>query len=162
MKSSPGPDAASADGASGQADERVIRDRAYRILDAAMQSRSALRLRLVRRGFEEHAVERVLDGLAADGYLDDAELALGLVRSQLRRGHGQLYIERLLRARGIPGTVIAHVLATWPLEEEIDAARHYVERHLHGDDRQALKHAARDLLYRRGFSHSAIAQVAED
>lgn len=162
MISGPSPDAASEDEASGQADERVIRDRAFRILDAAMQSRSSLRFRLIRRGFEEHAVDRVIDSLADGGYLDESGFARALVCSQLRRGHGQLYIERYLRARGIPGDVITEILATWPVDEEIDAARRYIERHAHADDVPSLRSAARSILYRRGFSHRAITQVADE
>ncbi len=161
MKFGPGPDAASEDVASGRADERIIRDRAFRILDAAMQSRSSLRYRLVRRGFEGEAIDRVLEQLSQDGYLDDDGFASALVQSQLRRGHGQLYIERFLRARGIPGSVISGILSSWPLEDEIEAAKAYAERHVHSDAVPSPRAAARKLLYQRGFSARAVSHVAD-
>ena len=86
--------------------ERAAAD-AYRLLGHRARSRHELQSRLLQKGHEEHDVATVLERLAADGLLDDAEFARCYVAD--KRGlsrWGAQRIRRGLVALGVAGDVI--------------------------------------------------------
>jgi regulatory protein len=84
---------------------------ALRLLARRPRTRRELADELAERGHGAVVIESVLESLAADGRLDDRELALHfiLVRTD-RLGHGQQRLLRELEARGVDRDVAA---AAW-------------------------------------------------
>ena len=76
-------------------------DAAARQLSYRALSVSALRDKLLSRGYLENAVDYALEYLQAHGFLNDVQYAESTVRSYQRRGYGTLRITQELRRRGV-------------------------------------------------------------
>jgi regulatory protein len=70
----------------------TARGAAVRLLARKDQSSGELREKLLRKGFEEAAVEEALRALSASGYLDDARWVEAFVRRSLEAGRGWTWI----------------------------------------------------------------------
>ena len=86
--------------------ERALAD-AYRLLGHRARSREELRRRLLQKEHEEAVVDAVLERLADDGLLDDAEFARRYVADKRALGGwGAQRIRRGLAELGVAGPVI--------------------------------------------------------
>lgn len=140
------------------ASERVAAD-AYRLLGHRARSRHELQSRLLLKGHEEGAVAAVLERLAADGLLDDAEFARCYVADKRALSRwGAQRIRRGLVALGVAGDVIDAALGDASRGGEADDAE--FQRALEvlrrkGAPRPPLDAARRrafQALQRRGFA----------
>ena len=109
----------------GEAPERAVdgpslRAAAIRLLARREYPRAELAQRLRARGASPDEVERVLDALAADGYLSDTRFAHMLVQSRAGRFSGRA-IAHELRERGVDREVAAAALE--PLREHDELAQ---------------------------------------
>ena len=84
--------------------------RGAELLSYGANSRSALAIKLRRRGYDRQLCERVAAELYAKGYINESADAEGIVRSCLARGYGKKRIVIKLRERGYENEVIARVL----------------------------------------------------
>jgi regulatory protein len=130
---------------------------AERILAGRDHGRQELRRKLLARGFQAAAVERVLDDLQGAGLLDDGKYAAALTRQALERGRGLSYARAQLASRGIrvkalPATV----------EDEVESLRAWLARR-QVDPSALTGKAERAKILRflagRGYSSAAIARV---
>lgn len=146
-------------------DERRAAERAaLRILGAAAQSESALRRRLVRRGFSAEAADAAVAAAASAGYADDAALARSIVdRRRGRRGAVRIAAE--LRARGIDGEVVDAAVRDVSGEEERESAlreaRRRAARGLSDDPAERRRELGRigGALSRLGFGGAVVAHA---
>ena len=91
--------------------------RGMELLSYGANSRSALVIKLRRRGYDRELCERVAAELYDKGYINENADAEGIVRSCLSRGYGKKRIVIKLRERGYENSVIAQVLQEF---DEID------------------------------------------
>ena len=114
------------------------------------------------RGFTPAAVRAALDGLAAEGLLDDLAAARSAVRLRGAR-HGASRIARELSARGFDKeTVAAALSAEGAGEREDDALRRAFERLWAARAKMAPAVRRRrvfDALTRRGFPAAKISEI---
>jgi regulatory protein len=130
---------------------------AERILAGRDHGRQELKRKLLARGFQAAAVERVLNDLQRAGFLDDGKYAASLTRQALERGRGLSYARAQLASRGIrvkalPATV----------EDEVESLRAWLARR-QVDPSALTGKAERAKMLRflagRGYSSAAIARV---
>ena len=125
------------------------------------QSRAALRLRLLRLGYADGAVDAALDRAQGDGYLNDQEYAAALVRRR-GRGRGHALIAQELRAKGIEEVTAGPALAAVDPNSEASEALALGKSllaHRRLADAQALVTYLGPRLSRRGFSSGLVYRV---
>lgn len=137
---------------------------ALRLLGRRDYSTEELREKLLAKDHPPDAVQTTIDGLTADGLLDDRRVALGHVRTASQvKGRGRLRIIRELEARGVPSATIRDALETLPAEDERAALERVLAR-----SRLPARPAAADQrrlfarLMRRGYSADLIARALRD
>ncbi|MDO8723012.1 MAG: regulatory protein RecX [Syntrophales bacterium] len=88
------------------------RESAFRFLAVRARSRQELRVKLKEKGFGSHVVDRALDYLLEQGYLDDASFARQWARNlAANRLLGDRRIGMSLREKGIPAELIEEAIA---------------------------------------------------
>ena len=146
-------------------------DAALRLLGVRARSRSEVRERLTRRGFDEVEIDGVLGRLDDAGLLDDAEFAHEWVQSRHRySGRGRVALRRELRAKGIAEETVAAALAEVDRDDEREQALELARKKLAQskldptDYEQRAKAYRRlaGLLGRRGYPPEIISSVVGD
>jgi regulatory protein len=136
---------------------------ALALLARRAHTRLELKRKLFRKGFSGEDVESCLDGLAADGYLNDASIAASFTVSRAGKGRGRARIAAELGARGVSrADADAALRELDPASEKaaLFATLAKKERSL----APGLTAASRskklfDHLVRRGFSPSAVLEA---
>jgi len=146
-------------------EKRWIRESALRLLGYRARSRTELRQRLERKGYEPELIEETLDLLARGGMIDDADFSRAWVRARTgARPMGPGRIAAELRQKGVEREVIREALE--PLDSETEqglalkVARQKAEQFRGEDARDARRKIAAALM-RRGFSWSACAAALD-
>ncbi len=128
-------------------------DAGLRLLARRAHSRSEMRSKLGRRGYEESDVDAALARLIELGYLDDRAFAAGHVRRR-SAGRGALALSAELAARGVGRAIAAQAVAGLGEEAQLGAAR-ALARRLAGSRTYAgykeLLERVGPKLIRRGF-----------
>lgn len=149
---------------------RRARDAALRFLGTRARSRTEIRRRLERGGFEPEVIEGTLEALASHGYVDDVEFSRQWVeeRSEGRKlGSRRLAAE--LRQKGVDREVIGAALGQVDPDVEVQQATGLAQkRHaqLASEEPWAAKRKIAAYLQRRGYSwevcEQALARVFRD
>ena len=100
---------------------------AWKLVARRAHSRSEMRIKLHRKGFQGDDVEAALERLSVDGLLDDADFALGRIRAS-RPTRSRLQLAADLQRRGVGGPDARQALAELPTEHDLDAARALIRR----------------------------------
>ena len=104
-----------------------VKERALRLLSFRSRSRSELRSRLLRAGYEALEVEQALDDLEAVGLVDDERFAREVAEDRRKWGYGPRAGLATLRTKGVDRAVAERVVdETQPEDEEeraIEVAR---------------------------------------
>ena len=127
-------------------------DAALRLLGVRARSRSEMRERLSRRGFEPDVVDDVMDRLDRGGLLDDEDFAAEWVRSRhANSGRGRVALRHELVAKGVDADTIESALADIDPDTERSVATGLVERKLTATVREQVRddRSARDKQFRR-------------
>ena len=133
-----------------------------RLLAGREHSSSELRRKLLDRGCESAAVERILAGLREKRLLSDERFAESYVEQRVGKGYGPLRIRAELRERGIEGPLIDRLLAL----DDADWLERLAEIHKKKfgsrppGTRAELARQARFLEY-RGFSTSQVCRFLD-
>lgn len=126
-------------------------------------TRAQLRRKLVQRKYESAEIDRVLDDLAAAGFLDDARAAKTFARQASHiKGQGRNRIARELSAKGVDPEIVASTLdAQIDPEEEAERLRVALERRSRGKDLSDRKESSKvwQALVRQGFSADAVSKA---
>lgn len=142
--------------------DAVVRavDSASRFLAVRPRSIQEVRDNLIRKRFEDAAIEQALDKLQALGYLDDQAFAAFWVRE--RRTFKPLGAHALryeLRQKGISESIIREVLADVDAEEDALRAAQGQARKLRGLSRHEFRLKLGAFLQRRGFAYDDAARA---
>lgn len=145
-------------------DQNKVKDKALELLGRRLHSRKELALKLKKKDYPEEQIERTLDKLEKEGYLDNLEFAKELVKlRQERSPKGSIYLKKELYQKGIPEEVIEKVIAEeYPLAREIEIAEIVLKKKAKSlrnlefrDRREKLK----QFLIQRGFQFEVIGEV---
>lgn len=124
------------------------------------QSVFQLKKKLQQKGFQQQAIDKVIEKLSCLGYLNDIDYAQRLAEKLLKQKlYGCRYIKQVLKQKGIPDGIAQKVLADFTDDEEESAFLLLKKK-----KRQSLsqgKDTAKlaGYLYRRGFSSQIIKKV---
>jgi regulatory protein len=137
---------------------------ALRLLGRRDYTAAEIERRLLDRGYPADQVQSAIDGLRADGAIDDERAARAHLRTASTvKGRGRLRIRRELEARGIDRTTIEAVTADLSREDERAAVDRYVQRRTAG---RPVDSAVRRRLYqqliRRGYSGDVVRAVLHE
>lgn len=134
---------------------------ALRLLGRRDYTVAEMREKLTARGNEADDINTTIDGLIAEGLLDDRRVASAHLRTAARvKGRGRLRISRELAARGIAPDIVDETVASLSDEEEASAVeRLLVRKRL--PPRMSMPERRRlfQQLLRRGFRADVIAKV---
>jgi regulatory protein len=99
-----------------------IKDRALRLLSVRSRSRSELRFRLVRAGYERAEVDAAIADLEAVGLVDDERFAKEYAEHGRRRGLGRRAGVTALRAKGVDRDLAEEAVGDANPEDEAERA----------------------------------------
>ena len=101
--------------------ELHVHDRALRIIAARARSKAELRRALVRKGEEPELVDRAIDRLSAQGFLDDAAFAQSFTRHKvLGGGQSRRRVQAELARKGVSREVTDAAIDVVFEEEQVD------------------------------------------
>ncbi len=138
---------------------RKAREKALDLLSRREHSVEELRRKLLQRGLLEESVTEVVEGLQAQGYLDDLRFAESFVRFRRTKLWGRWRFLQELSARGVSGPSVSRIVEA--LLGEVDDVREqrlvrfYRDKLLQG--RTPLQIAA--ALQRRGYERSELLRL---
>lgn len=137
---------------------------ALRLLNRRDYTAAELRTKLLDKDHAPDQVAEALDGLIADGLVDDHRVAAAFVRvAATVKGRGRLRIARELEARGVAKSIVADALSRLPVEDEEAAIRRFLARKRLPTRLPAADHRRIfGQLLRRGFTADAIATVIRE
>ena len=131
-----------------------VKERALRLLTVRSRSRSELRQRLLRAGFEPEEVDGALDDLQRVGLIDDEAFARELAEHQRRKGLGRRAGLAGMRAKGVDRELAERITGDLNPEDEaeraIEVAANRLTR-LRGLDPVTRGRRLQDFLMRRGY-----------
>jgi len=140
---------------------REAENKALGLLARSPHSTWGLRGKLLRRGYDRELIERVLERLAAAGYLNDAEYAREWLRQRLRRHpEGRPLLLAGLLQRGVErGTAESALNSVFDSQAEAEAVRTLLDKLSRtGGASLSLAEAERRLRNRR-FSVRAVREA---
>lgn len=140
------------------------RSGAVGLLSRRPRSQAELRQRLARKGFPAEVVGRVMEELAARGYVDDAAFARYWVENrQLNAPRGRQALAAELRAKGLSSDTIQEAVA--PVEEDEDetalALARRRARTLNEADEVRFRARLRAFLQRKGYRYETVRAAVE-
>jgi len=142
-----------------QEERMKIRNRAYKLLAYRDRSTKEMEQRLIEKGYDGSLVREIIKELVDVEMLDDERFAHAFVHDYTHVTlRGDVFIQKELRKKGIPVSLINRELAT---RNERDLALRYIERKLSDLDVQVP--GQRQKLVRRllnnGFSSSLVYEI---
>ena len=122
--------------------------------------RKELELKLLKKGFSEDLVNKVLDDFQKRGYLDDSDHAFLYLEELKRKRYGKYEIIRRLIAKGLSESLVKQITSTISLENEERQNIRYLLNKKKFDlkDPKGLKKAL-SFFERRGFTNSIVREV---
>jgi regulatory protein len=141
---------------------RRVYEKALDLLARAPHTVFSLRLKLLKRGFEDRFVEEVLESLGEKGYLDDLRFAERWLRERAeRRPEGRAVLVAGLLRRGVGRQTAEEAVNSYlsPALEREQAIR-ALEKLRRPGETDTAKLARR--LRARGFAYPLIRQVLEE
>jgi len=135
---------------------------AYQLLARRAYSEQELAEKMLAKGFTERAVAHTIERLLAQGYLNDAQLAVDQIERLRKQGFGQHRIRAKLIQKGLPEKTIEEtLLADNPSSNEAEHGRKFLASRFSPDALKQPKTAARAfrLLVSRGYSQDVAEQL---
>jgi regulatory protein len=131
-----------------------VKERALRLLSFRSRSRSELRWRLIRAGYDAEEIETALADLEGVGLVDDERFARELASSQSSRGYGRRAGMAALRAKGVDRGLAEQIVEETQSGDEEERAMEVARGRL-GRLRNLSPEVARrrllSFLLRRGY-----------
>ncbi len=138
---------------------------ALRLLAFRPRSENELRSRLTRKKLPGEAINRVMEGLRADGMLDDARFAKLYALSRIQsRTFGKERVKRELMQRGLSGEAVENAMESIADIDDCSAAEETARKKLAFMKNllpEAKKRRLHGMLMRRGFNATVIFKVLD-
>lgn len=146
----------------------MARDAALSLLSHRARSKTELKRRLKRKGFEEETADATVARLGELGMVNDAAFAESFVRDRVRlKPHGRRRLTQELRARGVDeDTARAAIDDVMEREDasEADLARAAAARWKPrpGEEPERARRRLEGFLARRGFGGEVVREVVKE
>lgn len=139
-------------------------ERAGHSLSAKSRSEKEMKDTLLRAGYSEMCVLKVIDRLRKLGYLNDSVYASSFARQRSTLGYGENRIRQELRMKGIKETDIQAAIEELNGDEQNETIRKAAEKAARGKDLSSFKDRQRvkAALARRGFDFESIDAVLSE
>lgn len=134
-------------------------------LSYRMRSMDEIRQYLIKKEFESHTAEAVIERLKELGYLDDLEFAKMFIRSKvMTTKKGPKALKQDLKQKGVDDLTIENALTIYTEEEQVEEAATLVEKKAKQYKKlseHALKQKIGQVLQQKGYAWSIIEQAIE-
>lgn len=154
-------DRASFDDELQQAEVKLSRERALRLVGYRERCTEELRCRLLDDGYPQAVVEPLVERFVELGLVDDDRFSRMYVRSRLRSGYGVRRIARELDKKGVPSHIAAAALDEIPTDDLLTMARMALGGRV-ATDRRARERLIQRLVTKGYDLRTAIAAVEAD
>lgn len=147
-----------------QSDQSILMDKALRRLAIRDYGVEELRMRLLVAHQNQQLVDKVIQSLLSQGFLDDGKFANLFIQSRIKRGKGQLVISRELVQKGIERDLISQSIRAIDQEKWIEGAQIALKKKrakLNTTPSQYKTQVVRQILYQQGFSASTTEAVVD-
>ena len=91
-------------------EKEKIREAALKLLDYQDRTSAELREKLIKKNFNESAVNEVVTAFQESGIVNDERYALLYTQSKLNSGKGSRWIKQKLREKGIPAEIAENAI----------------------------------------------------
>ena len=140
------------------------KDYAYRLLSYRQRSTKEITDRLQKKGFAPTTINRTIEYLSQQNYLDDEKFARSWIQTKMQSSPaGWSLLRYQLRQKGISTQVLEKVIGDFSSRyDEVNTAKKLAtsrRRYYRGIEPLKLKKRLYDYLRRRGFSQEAILQA---
>jgi regulatory protein len=153
MKRPPGPD-------DPVKPKRSAYDKALGLLARREHSRTELKSKLRRGGYEGEETVAAIDRLGEQHYQDDDRFAELLLRSRAAQGYGPMRLRMELKSHGLTDTRIRALLDAAEVDWDVSAATQLRRRYRSAGAADPAERARRaQFLLRRGFSAATVRNV---
>lgn len=139
----------------------MAKRRALHFLSFRLRSVGEVKVFLARKNYPAELIQKAINSLSEDKFLDDEKFAKWLADSRSRRGFGEVKIANELRVKGIEEKIIkTAIVRDWKTiirqETEKYSAR------FQGLSKPEKFKKIRDMLARKGFNFRQIQQTFDD
>ena len=149
--------------------EEKLKEAAYRFLSFRPRSQKELRdyLKKKSKGKEEDSIEKIVEQLCREGYVNDREFARWWIETRWRakNPYGPRFIFWELRQKGVAVNIVEEELSQlYDFRREVLHATQLVKRRFKkflrsNSKKDKFKRRVRNLLYRRGFTADCVREV---
>ncbi|MCF6139308.1 recombination regulator RecX [Pseudalkalibacillus berkeleyi] len=138
---------------------------AMNYLSYRMRSMDEIRQYLIKKEFEPHTAESVIERIKELGYLDDMEFSKMFIRSKvMTTKKGPKALKQDLKQKGVDDLTIENALTIYTEEEQVDEATKLVEKKAKQSKKlseHALKQKIGQVLQQKGYAWSIIEQAID-
>jgi regulatory protein len=147
--------------------KQKLRDSALNLLSFRMRSRSELKQRLLKKGYDIQDIEPLLEELGANNILNDSEFALAFSRDKIRsKGIGPLILRVELSNHRLSRNLVEDTLNRMYTEFPIDTllGNHLRKKKIcrNSQLQEREKNRIVNFLKRKGFSWDHISRVFDE
>lgn len=134
---------------------------AIKLLSSYLHSTYSLKIKLLKRGYDEEIISRVIARLKITGLLNDFEYARSWVMARIARHPESRHVLTAgLQKRGVPGDIASQVVAELITEDqEIASIKKIIDQKTHKTNLSEAE--IQKLLLSRGFSYQMIKNSLE-
>ncbi len=132
--------------------ETKIKAYAFKLLSKRDYFSEEMRKALLKKGFSEDKVDRVVNYLIKEGYINDSKLIERIKEKALEKGKSPLYLKKKLYEKGVKADV------NFSFEEELKSALNLLRNKYKKE--KSYPEIVKFLKY-RGFSYSVIQEACE-
>ena len=145
------------------ADLAFTREKALELLSLREHGSGELRTKLLQKGYQKPAIQKVIDYLKDKNYLNDERFAELFSDELIHRKHvGPAKLKEKRYQRGVPGDIIQRIMQNFDRETQIENCRYHFEKkfksHTSFETREEKAKATR-FLQGKGFGWDVINSV---
>lgn len=137
-----------------ESESKLAFSKASDVLATRLHSRYELRLKLIKKGFSQEAINLALDKLEDYGYINDNEFAILFVQSNSKLS--KLVLQNKLASKGVCADDINNALQKISFDDELENAVVLAQKYLKNKEFCDCKNKLYAFLVRKGFSNEII------
>lgn len=134
---------------------------AQSLLAQREHSQKQLMAKLQRKGFQQQAIEAVMDQLIEQRLQSDARYGEACIHSRVRKGYGPNFIKQYLQQQGLESALIEQLLTQIQISWPAEAMRVWHKKFAVLPETPKQKAKQQQFLYYRGFDSSTIQTLFE-